>query len=472
MKTRSLVTVLLAAVHVACVQRLDLSVSDAATRVDDAEACEVGATRPCFDAPMERAGVGQCRAGVERCAADGRWSNVCDGQVLPAREVCNLVDDDCNGEVDERSPYEPVTSEAGFATNVSLVAVNHFTRSPDDRARLGDQPFDSVLTWNSGVAAENCSDAMHFELFDAEGAHLTSTAVLRMPAQISPTVMLDERGVRAAAFVRDYVQPTCLPAIEVDVCPVVVASARSTTDRGRVWAGTHCNEGPIVAGEQFLLVRSQSEQDGVVTFDFDVINDAAASTHAGTLRFTSPDDGSEVTGLRGVRDGERIVWMLRGGEQRIAVLITGLRGVAMPDGHHGWTELPHPAGELTALAASADSLVMGFIENSDGLASRFVRLSLRDGRVEREWTVDGYGVTSLAPSRNGQDLYTCGSGFGLSLMRFSRDGRAEQAPIPLEGRFNRSGSCVVTATTRGALVAWAHDVDGIVRWTRVSCAPP
>jgi hypothetical protein len=59
-------------------------------------------TRPCYDGPPGTAGVGRCRAGVQTCAAGDYGS--CVGQVLPATEVCNGADDDCDGAVDDGDP--------------------------------------------------------------------------------------------------------------------------------------------------------------------------------------------------------------------------------------------------------------------------------------------------------------------------------------------------------------------------------
>jgi hypothetical protein len=45
--------------------------------------------------------VGVCRDGEQFCLATGTWSTVCGGQVTPSIEVCNGLDDDCDGHIDE-----------------------------------------------------------------------------------------------------------------------------------------------------------------------------------------------------------------------------------------------------------------------------------------------------------------------------------------------------------------------------------
>ena len=56
--------------------------------------CEDGETRPCGD------DTGECAAGTERCV-QGLWAGMCEGQVTPIEELCNTLDDDCDGAEDE-----------------------------------------------------------------------------------------------------------------------------------------------------------------------------------------------------------------------------------------------------------------------------------------------------------------------------------------------------------------------------------
>ena len=62
---------------------------------------DVKVTWPCYGGPDKTEGVGQCKAGKKTCQASGKLST-CEGAVLPAaKEVCDGLDDTCNGQTDE-----------------------------------------------------------------------------------------------------------------------------------------------------------------------------------------------------------------------------------------------------------------------------------------------------------------------------------------------------------------------------------
>ncbi|MDF1564290.1 MAG: MopE-related protein [Deltaproteobacteria bacterium] len=62
--------------------------------------CLDNQTRPCFTfEPPEAGGVGECAMGVSTCSA-GVWGD-CFGDVGPAPEICNGRDDDCDGVFDD-----------------------------------------------------------------------------------------------------------------------------------------------------------------------------------------------------------------------------------------------------------------------------------------------------------------------------------------------------------------------------------
>ncbi len=64
-----------------------------------------GMTRPCYGGPSGTEGVGVCRAGTMPCTAmpgSGveAWG-ACVGAVVPSPEICDGLDNDCNGQVDD-----------------------------------------------------------------------------------------------------------------------------------------------------------------------------------------------------------------------------------------------------------------------------------------------------------------------------------------------------------------------------------
>ncbi len=70
-------------------------------RADEGCACRKGDRAPCYLGPPESRGVAACRDGEMVCADDSRYG-ACAGWVGPRFEVCNRVDDDCDGRIDEQ----------------------------------------------------------------------------------------------------------------------------------------------------------------------------------------------------------------------------------------------------------------------------------------------------------------------------------------------------------------------------------
>ena len=87
---------------------------------DEGCECAVGATRSCYTGPPGSEGVGTCAPGRQLCAM-GAWGP-CEGSLLPDLELCDGVDNDCDGAVDEGCMCPPGTTRTCYETPSGMAA--------------------------------------------------------------------------------------------------------------------------------------------------------------------------------------------------------------------------------------------------------------------------------------------------------------------------------------------------------------
>lgn len=76
--------------------------------------CEPKSKQDCYPGDPATKGIGACKTGTQICKEDGSAFGICVGAVLPQREVCNEIDDDCDGAVDEDFKTKGDECEAGI----------------------------------------------------------------------------------------------------------------------------------------------------------------------------------------------------------------------------------------------------------------------------------------------------------------------------------------------------------------------
>ncbi len=74
--------------------------------------CTGNENRSCYTGLPETIGVGLCQEGLEYCVNE-TWSGVCTGEVTPANEICDGLDNDCDTETDEGNPNGGASCDTG-----------------------------------------------------------------------------------------------------------------------------------------------------------------------------------------------------------------------------------------------------------------------------------------------------------------------------------------------------------------------
>jgi len=105
-----------------------------------------GLSRACYTGPSGTSGIGTCRPGTQACVPGGTWG-ACTGQVLPRTELCDSLDDNCNGQVDE--PFQSQTFQITSLGATGCNRIEHAGTTGDDRGGIAVSSTSAFYTGDS-----------------------------------------------------------------------------------------------------------------------------------------------------------------------------------------------------------------------------------------------------------------------------------------------------------------------------------
>ncbi len=184
-------------------------------RVDETCPCIPGTVQDCFLGPPGSRHVGQCHDGTQRCEGTGEfgmWS-ACAGGISPSPEVCDHLDNDCNGCTDD-----------GICCRSTLTCPG-----PGDPRVPDGLPFAEYLlrgelfypadarAWHWTVRGGPCDELLPVPTFDTTGMS-TRDASFRPTLSGDYTVTLTVTTATGETVTCTFVVHIAGPGLRVELC--------------------------------------------------------------------------------------------------------------------------------------------------------------------------------------------------------------------------------------------------------------
>ena len=219
--------------------------NDCDGRVDEYCPCKSGQVQRCFAGPPARRDIGACQDGQQTCFDVGEgqtaWGN-CVGGMPPRAEICDDLDNDCNGCVDEIEGCQAIGSCPG-ADDPRTPDGAPFSSYPLNGADF--YPGDDVQSWHWDVLGTPCDrmfqniqgstataeHGLSFTLHNAEQRDAALDFTLSGDYAVHMQALLND----GSSFSCDWIVHVRAPGLRVELCwdatgPTAEAHFGGTTD--------------------------------------------------------------------------------------------------------------------------------------------------------------------------------------------------------------------------------------------------